>query len=448
MKKHEFDRYEAYKNSGVKWIGETPNQWKVTRNKDIFEERGSLSSSGTETLLTVSHITGVTRRAEKNVNMFMAETMEGYKLCEKGDLIINTMWAWMGALGTSNENGICSPAYGVYKPKQYIPYCHRYFDYLYRTPSAIMEMTKNSKGIVSSRLRLYPKDFFQIKTSLPDYITQKSIADYLDTKTAQIDRKIDLLTQKANQYGELKQSLIYETITRGLNKSVSMKDSGVEWIGEVPKHWDVKRLKDFGTIETSSVDKKIKVEEKLVKLVNYTDIYGNLTKEIWNQDDYMVVSANHKQIQDKCLEKGDVLFTPSSETIEDIGVSAVVMENLRDTLYSYHILRLRFNKSIFLNFKKYIFNNEYVQFYFSQSAKGTTRKILGLNSFYNLKIAVPPTIEEQKAIADYLDSKTEQINQIVESIHIKIDKLKELRKTLISAVVTGKIKVVLEGELV
>ena len=442
MIKHELARYDAYKDSGVEWIGDTPAQWEVTRNKDIFEERGNLSNSGTETLLTVSHITGVTRRAEKNVNMFMAETMEGYKLCEKGDLIINTMWAWMGALGTCNENGICSPAYGVYKPNKYKPYNHRYFDYLYRTPNPITEMAKSSKGIVSSRLRLYPKEFFQIKTSLPDYTTQKAIADYLDNKTAQIDHKIDLLNQKVTQYSKLNHSLISETVTRGLDKNVAMKDSGVEWIEEIPEHWEVKRLKDLGKIETSSVDKKIKTSEKLVKLVNYKNIYGNLTKEIWNNDDYMVVSANSKQLQDKQLKKGDVLFTPSSETIEDIGVSAVIMENMSDTLYSYHILRLRFNKSIFLNFKKYLFNNEFVQFYFSNLAKGTTRQILGLNCFYNLEIPIPPTYEEQQAIADYLDTKTAHIDRIVEITNTQIDKLKELRKTLINDVVTGKIKVV------
>ena len=115
--------------------------------------------------------------------MFMAETMEGYKLCKKGDMIINTMWAWMGALGTSQQEGICSPAYGVYAPRKNIPYNPKYFDYLYRTPKAISEMTRNSKGIVSSRLRLYPKDFFQIQTALPSYKEQTAIADYLDTFT-------------------------------------------------------------------------------------------------------------------------------------------------------------------------------------------------------------------------------------------------------------------------
>jgi type I restriction enzyme, S subunit len=221
--------YAAYTKTDIEWIGTTPSHWQLTRNKDIFDERGSLSLSGDETLLTVSHITGVTRRSEKNVNMFMAETMEGYKHCKKGDLVINTMWAWMGALGTANEDGICSPAYGVYQPKKYKPYHHKYFDYLYRTPNAIFEMTRNSKGIVSSRLRLYPKDFFQIQTAIPTQTEQFLIADYLNTKTALIDRKIDLLSQKAKYYEKLKQSLINETVTFGLDKTVAMKESGIDY---------------------------------------------------------------------------------------------------------------------------------------------------------------------------------------------------------------------------
>ena len=196
--------YEKYKDSGIDWLGSIPSEWPVIRNKAILKERGSVSDTGKEDLLTVSHITGVTPRSEKNVNMFMAQTMVGYKICHKGDLIINTMWAWMGALGTSNELGICSPSYNVYMPKKWIPYNHRYFDYLFRIPNSVMEMTRNSKGIVSSRLRLYAKDFFQIETVLPPFEEQEAIAHYLDIKTAQIDRKIDLLIQKAQRYQELK----------------------------------------------------------------------------------------------------------------------------------------------------------------------------------------------------------------------------------------------------
>jgi type I restriction enzyme, S subunit len=207
------DKSMPMKDSGVEWIGEIPNHWEVVRNKQIFQERSILSSTGKETLLTVSHITGVTPRSEKNVNMFMAETMEGYKICRQGDLIINTMWAWMGALGTSNYFGICSPAYNVYMPVNNVPYDYRYFDYLYRTPSAIVEMTRNSKGIVSSRLRLYAKEFFQIKTPLPPLSEQKAIADYLDTKTTQIDQIIQTINTQIEKLKELRKTLINDVVT-------------------------------------------------------------------------------------------------------------------------------------------------------------------------------------------------------------------------------------------
>ncbi len=152
---------------------------------------------------------------------------------------------------TSPYDGICSPAYGVYAPRKDVPYCARYFDYLFRTPNAIVEMTRFSKGIVSSRLRLYSDKFFQIDVPLPDLAEQQAIADYLDAKTTQIDRRIDLLTQKAAKYRQLKQSLINEAVTRGLDKSAPMKDSGVAWIGEVPAHWTRHRaVKDIVRTKT------------------------------------------------------------------------------------------------------------------------------------------------------------------------------------------------------
>ena len=436
-----FTKYLKYKPSGVEWLDTIPIHWSIIRNKNVFKEINKLSLNGKETLLTVSHITGVTPRSEKNVNMFFAETMEGYKLCQNGDLIINTMWAWMGALGTSRYQGICSPAYNVYRNINGIDYNHQYFDYLFRTPNFVIEMTRLSKGIVESRLRLYPKDFFRIQTPIPPLPEQIVIVDYLFQKSTAIERKVALLEQKITHYQQLRKSLINETVCRGLDKNVKLKESGIEWIGMIPEHWEINRLKSLGEIETSSVNKKIEENEGLVKLVNYTDIYNNSLKEIWNNDNFMVVSANLKQLKSKKLRTGDVLFTPSSETVEDIGVSSVVMEDLNNTLYSYHILRFKFSKRMHLNFKKYMLNNDFVQYYFSKSSSGTTRKILGINTFYNLPILFPPTIEEQISIASYLDEKTQKIDSIITNIKSQIEMLKELRKTLINDVVTGKIKV-------
>lgn len=437
------ERYADYRESGAEWLGEVPAHWELTRNKKVFQERGSLSQSGEETLLTVSHITGVTRRSEKNVNMFMAETMEGYKHCKIGDLIINTMWAWMGALGTTRENGICSPAYGVYAPRNFVPYSHRYFDYLYRTPNAISEMTRNSKGIVSSRLRLYPKEFFQIPIALPSYDEQFGIAAYLDTKTALIDREIDLLSQKTMQYSKLKQSMINETVMRGLDKSVRMKDSGVEWIGPVPAHWGLKRLKELTDIQNSNVDKKSHEHEVAVRLCNYVDVYKN--DFINDTIEFMWATADDSEAKKFQIRKDDVLLTKDSETCEDIAIPALVTETLEGVVCGYHLAQFRTNKNHLLGSYLFrLFQSKSYGFRFIIAAKGITRVGLGQSAIADALTPVPPLPEQQSIIA-YLDEKTTQIDRVVSAISIKIGKLKELRTALINDVVTGKIKVVSEG---
>ena len=201
------------KPSGVEWIGEIPKHWGVKRNKRIFDERDDRSATGKEELLTVSHLTGVSPRAEKkNVGMFLAETMEGYKHCSVGNLVINTMWAWMGALGISAFNGIVSPSYNVYqlKSSEYLP---KYYDYLYRIPNHITEIIRWSKGIWHSRWRLYPDSFFSMFTITPPFSEQTQIVNFLDRKTQQIDELIATEQRKIELLKEYRQSLISEAVT-------------------------------------------------------------------------------------------------------------------------------------------------------------------------------------------------------------------------------------------
>ena len=201
------------KPSGVEWIGEIPKNWEVRRNKRIFHERDDRSATGKEELLTVSHITGVSPRSEKkNVGMFLAETLKGYKHCSVGNLVINTMWAWMGALGISTFDGIVSPSYNVYqlKSSEYLP---RYYDYLYHTPNHVNEIIRWSKGIWSSRWRLYPDAFFNMYTITPTFREQTQIANFLDQKTKQIDELITDEQRKIELLREYRQSLISEAVT-------------------------------------------------------------------------------------------------------------------------------------------------------------------------------------------------------------------------------------------
>lgn len=147
------------RDSGASWLGDIPAHWEIERAKWLFIERDVRSESGNEELLSVSHLTGVTSRSEKNVNMFMAESLEGYKRCEAGDLVINTLWAWMGAMGVTRQPGIVSPAYNVYQPVPELD--PEYIDLLVRTPRFAEEITRYSKGVWSSRMRLYPEGLYE-----------------------------------------------------------------------------------------------------------------------------------------------------------------------------------------------------------------------------------------------------------------------------------------------
>lgn len=444
-------KYDNYKPSGIDWLGDIPEHWNIIRIKDYTYVKARIGWQGLRSDEFTENTSWfcVTGTDFKNgtidwSNCYCVEK-ERFDQDKKIQLHINDLLITKdGSIGkialintlpklTTLNSGVF-----VTRPLQN-KYSNNFMFWLMISSvfTKFNDFTKNGSTI----LHLYQNVFERFSFCIPPIPEQSAIATYLDTKTQAIDKKIEILTKKTNNYKELRKSLINQTVCRGLDKNVKLKDSGIEWIGKIPEHWQVNRLKSLGCIETSSVNKKIEENEGLVKLVNYTDIYNNPKKEIWNDDSYMVVSANIKQLKSKKLQQGNVLFTPSSETIEDIGVSAVVMEDLENTLYSYHILRFKFQKDIFLNFKKYLLNNDFVQYYFSKSASGTTRKILGLNIFYNLPVLLPPTIEEQTQIANFLDQKTQIIDSIVNNIQKQIAVLKELRKTLINDAVTGKIKV-------
>lgn len=165
------------KTSGYVWLGDIPSHWEVKRSKQVLRERDQRSQTGEEEMLTVSHFTGVTKRSEKDVNMFEAETTEGYKLCSPGNLVINTLWAWMGAMGVAWEAGIVSPAYHVYElSPQLLP---SYVDALVRTPAFAKEVTRFSKGVWSSRLRLYPEGLYEVRLPVPPVEEQQAIVNAL-----------------------------------------------------------------------------------------------------------------------------------------------------------------------------------------------------------------------------------------------------------------------------
>jgi len=216
---------------------------------------------------------------------------------------------------------------------------------------------------------------------------------------------------------------------------VKYKKTGNDFVQEIPEHWEILKAKNIGVFDGSTVDKKIDKHEKMIRLVNYMDIYDNETFEITDAVDFMKVTATEHQIKNLKVNIGDVVFTPSSEVREDIGKSAVIKYEADDLLFSYHVLRLRFNREIDINFKKYLFNNKPALKYFSKNCKGSTRKILNRIDFKNLPVYLPP-IEEQKAIADYLDTQSAKITHFIQTKQRFIELLKEQRQSIITHAVT------------
>lgn len=205
------DRSAPLRPSGIDWLGDTPAHWDIERSRWLFAERDERSETGEEEMLTVSHITGVTPRSEKDVNMFEAETTAGYKLCFSGDLVINTLWAWMGAMGTAPVDGIVSPAYNVYAPgPRLLP---AYVDALVRIPVFAQEVTRYSKGVWSSRLRLYPEGFFETFWPVPPLDEQEAIVTHIAAERAKIDKLATATERSITLLKERRSALIAAAVT-------------------------------------------------------------------------------------------------------------------------------------------------------------------------------------------------------------------------------------------
>lgn len=194
------------------WFGTIPSGWGLLRGKFLFSERQDKSETGDEELLSVSHLTGVTKRSEKDVNMFLAESMEGYKLVSPSDVVVNTMWAWMGAMGVSASEGLISPSYGVYAQTA-SSYDSAYLDLLLRSKPFVAEVNRRSKGVWSSRLRLYPDAFLDIRFPVPPKVDQERILAVLERELGKERKLASLSRTSIDRLREYRSALITAAVT-------------------------------------------------------------------------------------------------------------------------------------------------------------------------------------------------------------------------------------------
>jgi len=416
--------YNQYKDTGIPWLGQIPAHWEVVRFKFLFKERNERSIMGNEDLLSVSQYTGVTikkhRITEKEL-LTNANSLEGYKIVKKKDLVSNIMLAWNGSLGFSKYDGITSPAYSVYKLNEGND--SDFFHYLVRSETYKSEFKRKSSGIIESRLRLYTEDFFNIYSILPPKPEQTAIAHFLDRKTTQIDQAIAQKQALINRLKTYKQVLIQQAVTKGLNPDAPLKDSGVEWIGQIPAHWEVMRLKYLISFHKGKVPSVFYNEEKVNTLpylsMEYLREENGKTQWVKNNG----IKANY----------GDILLLWD-------GSNAGEFIKSKEGIVSSTLALLSFNE-------KYLVNN-YTWYLVKIIEKELRKGTVGMgiphvngDKLKNLQVFLPPK-PEQTAIANFLDRKTTQIDHTIALQEKEIKRLQTYKTVLIDQAVTGKIKVI------
>ncbi len=415
-----YQRYPKYKDGGIGWIGEIPEHWDVTRARWLFREINERSTNGDETLLSVSEYYGVKPRKDViDPGDFItnAASLEGYKKCQKNDLVMNIMLAWKGALGITDYDGIVSPSYNVYRPLK--PRDAKYFHYLFRTKVYADIFRNNSTGIIDSRLRLYPDSFASVKVIRPPLEDQISICKFLDVQLRRVEelthsheKMIRLLKQK-------RQAIITHAVTKGLDPNVPMKDSRIEWIGEIPANWNIKRLKYAAQLVTE----KSRQYAKRVALENVESWSGRY-----------INTETKFEGEGVEFREGDVLFGKLRPYLAKVYKA----EFSGSAVGEFFVLRPYFDiDSDFLS--ALLLNREFINLV-DGSTYGAKMPRVDWEFMGNLLLAIPPTTE-QRNIFEIIDAKTSKIDYLISKQQQMIELLQEHKTSLISQAVTGKIDV-------
>lgn len=415
------------KDSGIEWIGEVPINWNLTKIGSIYSERNTKASDTEYQPLSVTKF-GIVPQLET-----AAKTLNGEnrKLILKNDFVINSRSDRRGSCGISKYDGSCSLINTVLIPN--ININNDYYEFVFKTEMFADEFYRYGHGIVDDLWSTKWTDMKNIYIPMPNIKTQSCIATFLLSKCNYINNLIDNEKLQIEKLKEYKQSLITEVVTKGLDKNVEMKDSGIEWIGKIPKHWEIIKLK----FVAKSIIKGKGITKDEVK--EDGDIYCVRYGEIYSKYNYSFEKCISKTTEDLIEPKeyfttGDILCAGTGELLEEIGKNIVYLGKDK-CLAGGDIIIVKHNQeSRFLN---YALNSDYSQ---TQKSAGKMKlKVVHISAtdIGNIILAIPP-INEQKKIADYLDEQNCNIDKIKELKLRKINKLSEYKKSLIYEYVTGK----------
>lgn len=427
------ERYSEYKDSGEQWLGDIPSHWEMRKAKYLWEETDARSESGSEQLLSVSQYDGVKPSEEES----RSESLDGYKIVKKDELVINIMLAWLGGLGVSSYEGLVSPAYCVYKlfDKQNPKYLH----YLYKTPTYLAEFARRSTGIVPSRWRMYTDDFGQVLTLLPPLSEQSAIVAYLDRVTSQLDEAIAQQQRMIDLLNERKQIIIQHAVTKGLNPKAEMVESGSNFIGEIPVSWKVcKTLYVLVRQITDGPHTTPTLYSEGIPFVSAEAVSCGNGHIDFSHIRGFISESFYKECCKKYIPRVDDIYMIKSGATT--GKVAIVDTNEKFTIWS-PLAVFRANTLIMLpHFLYFALQSRYYQLQVQDKWSFGTQQNIGMRALEKLLLCYPP-IEEQKIIIKYIEERICKIDSAISKCQHRITLLRERKQIIINEVVTGKVKV-------
>ena len=432
-----YKRYERYKDSGVEWIGEIPEHWEIKKLKYICSESAvyGLNESAenyAEEGVRFIRTTDIDDKGNLDSNeegVFLPEEKTKGYILKTGDLLVSRS----GSLGTSlyfdeNKYGKCSYAGYLVKFRANSKNHPKFLFYFSKSNIFYIQI---QMALVSSTISNFNGNkYANMILTLSSYNEQKTIANFLDQKTAEIDDLIADKEKLIELLQEKRQAIITEAVTKGLNPSVKMKDSGIEWIGEIPEHWEIRKLKYLGEAIIGLTYSPEEIADEGVLVLRASNIKNN--KIVFDDNVYV-----NKKVPKKLITRhGDILICSRSGSRELIGKNACIDENSEGFTFGAFMTVFR---SKYWRYLYYVFNSTLFK-YQSGSFLTSTINQLTINNLNSFIVPLPPE-NEQKHICDILDKKVENIDTLITEIQNQIQKLKEYRKSLISEAVTGKIDV-------
>ncbi|WP_305403307.1 restriction endonuclease subunit S [Photobacterium leiognathi] len=436
-------KYEKYLNtidSGLEWLGQIPAHWNVQYSKWLFSERNTKALPSDE-MLTASQKYGVIPQ-----KLFMeleqqkvVQVLKGHdilKRVEQDDFVIS-MRSFQGGIEYCPYTGAVSSAYVPLEPQGNIS--RTYYKYLFKSKPYIQAL-QTTTNLVRDGQALRYNNFIQVRLPVPQIDEANNIGLFLDHETAKIDTLIEKQQRLIELLKEKRQAVISHAVTKGLNPDVPMKDSGVEWLGEVPEHWDITKLKYYSSIQGGYAFSSTSFTEEGIQILRIGNVYQN--RLALERQPTFVNKNLLQELPEFKVQRNDILMSLTGTLGKRDYGFAVKIEHDNIFLLNQRVAKLQpFTEKIDSDFLIYILWSESYLTQLYSLPSGTKQANLANSDVLGVTIAVPPSKEEQKKIAEYLNQKLKSFDVTIEKANSAINLMQERRTALISAAVTGKIDV-------